>query len=46
MTDVVRYTLPFGVFGVAMRAMIVQQDLRRIFDYRQQRIRELFAAGI
>jgi ligand-binding SRPBCC domain-containing protein len=43
MIDVVRYTLPFGVLGRMVHALKVRRDLRRIFDYRRQRICELFA---
>jgi ligand-binding SRPBCC domain-containing protein len=43
MIDVVRYKLPFGVLGRIVHAWKVRGDLRRIFDYRRQRIRELFA---
>jgi len=42
MIDVVRYTLPFGVLGRIVHALKVRGDLRRIFDYRRQRIGELF----
>ncbi len=42
MIDVVRYRLPFGVFGRIVHALKVRGDMRRIFDYRYQRIRELF----
>jgi hypothetical protein len=43
MTDVVRYTLPFGILGRIVHAVKVRDDVRRIFDYRYQRIEELFA---
>lgn len=42
MIDVVRYRLPFGLLGRVVHAWKVREDVRRIFDYRQQRIRELF----
>jgi ligand-binding SRPBCC domain-containing protein len=42
MIDVVRYTLPLGVLGRIVHAWKVRGDLRRIFDYRSQRIHELF----
>ena len=38
--DVVRYALPFGVLGAAAHP-IVRLQLRRIFSYRQRRVREL-----
>ncbi len=43
MIDVVRYTLPFGALGRLVHALKVRGDVRRIFDYRRQRIQELFA---
>lgn len=42
MIDVVRYVLPFGILGRIVHAMKVRGDVRRIFDYRQRRIAELF----
>ena len=42
MIDVVRYRLPFGVLGRIVHALKVRGDVRRIFDYRRQRIGELF----
>ncbi len=41
MRDVVRYALPFGVFGELARRLFVARDLDAIFDYRAERIREL-----
>jgi ligand-binding SRPBCC domain-containing protein len=43
MIDVVRYTLPFGILGRIVHALKVRGDVRCIFDYRRQRIQELFA---
>ena len=43
MIDVVRYRLPFGLLGRLVHAWKVRGDVRRIFDYRRQRIHELFA---
>ena len=45
MIDVVRYVLPFGVLGRIVHTMKVRSDVRRIFDYRRQRIHELFATA-
>ena len=42
MIDVVRYILPFGILGRIVHAIKFQDDVRRIFDYRSQRIAELF----
>lgn len=43
MIDIVRYRLPFGLLGRIVHALKVRGDVRRIFDYRHQRIQELFA---
>jgi hypothetical protein len=47
MTDIVRYRLPFGMLGRAIHTLRVRRALEQIFDYRFQRINELFAgAGV
>jgi hypothetical protein len=43
MTDIVRYRLPLGVIGRALHSLKVRRDVENIFDYRFQRINELFA---
>ena len=45
MRDSVRYALPFGPLGRLAHALWVRDALARIFDYRLERIRELFGAG-
>ena len=45
MTDIVRYRLPFGMIGCVVHALKVRRDVEQIFDYRIQRINELFPAG-
>ena len=42
MTDVVRYRLPLGWLGRAANALKVRRDLEQIFNYRRDRIAELF----
>lgn len=42
MIDVVRYVLPFGVLGRIVHALSVRDQVRTIFDYRRQRIDQLF----
>jgi ligand-binding SRPBCC domain-containing protein len=42
MSDVDRYRLPFGPLGRRINALMVRRDVKQIFDYREQRIRELF----
>jgi hypothetical protein len=43
MTDVVRYRLPFGWIGRAVRLLKVRRDVEQIFEYRSERINNLFA---
>jgi len=45
MTDVVRYSLPFGMIGRAVHALKVRRDVEQIFDYRFKRIGKLFAGA-
>ena len=45
-TDTVRYRLPFGLLGRAVHALKVRSDVEQIFDYRFERIGELFAAAV
>ncbi|HEY2018626.1 MAG TPA: SRPBCC family protein [Bryobacteraceae bacterium] len=42
MEDVVRYALPLGVLGRAVHWLWVRRDVKSIFDYREERIKELF----
>lgn len=39
--DEVHYAAPFGVLGELAQPLFVKRDLRRIFDYRQQAVREI-----
>jgi ligand-binding SRPBCC domain-containing protein len=41
MRDVVRYALAFGALGEIARRLFVARDLEAIFDYREEKIREL-----
>lgn len=43
MVDTVRYDLPLGPLGDIAHTLMVQRQLKRIFDYRARRIRKLFA---
>lgn len=43
MSDRVQYELPFGILGSVTHRLMVQNQLREIFDYRARRIREIFA---
>ncbi len=44
MRDRVQYELPFGILGDVTHRLIVKGQLRRIFDYRERRIKQLFAS--
>ncbi|HEX6782097.1 MAG TPA: hypothetical protein VF125_08720 [Solirubrobacterales bacterium] len=36
--DRVRYAIPFGPLGELANRLLVQRDLRRIFDYRRDAV--------
>ncbi|RZJ91265.1 MAG: hypothetical protein EOO20_05630 [Chryseobacterium sp.] len=42
MTDIVHYALPFGFLGRIMNKLVVQNKVKAIFDYRRNKIEELF----
>lgn len=42
MTDIVRYALPLGMLGRVVHTAKVRADVQRIFEYRRDRISELF----
>jgi len=42
--DRVRYALPLGPLGALVQRFAVRRDLERVFDFRSQRINELFGA--
>lgn len=42
MTDLVRYRLPMGLLGAGIHRLVVRASLDSIFDYRFQRVREIF----
>ena len=43
--DVVRYSLPLGLLGVAAHDMVVGRQLRRIFEFRQEALRAIWGGG-
>ena len=45
MIDEVSYRLPFGWFGRAMHSVMVRRDLKTIFDYREQTVKQLLEAA-
>ena len=44
MTDIVSYELPLGFLGRLMHPILVKNKLKEIFDYRRQKVDELFIA--
>lgn len=42
MTDIVHYALPFGPFGSLAHALFVKKQLNDIFNYRHDKIEQLF----
>lgn len=42
MTDIVHYALPLGILGRIMNRLVVENKLKNIFDYRYNKIEELF----
>ena len=45
MRDIVDYRMPFGIFGRGVHRLFVRRRLKRIFDFREEKIRFLFSAG-
>jgi ligand-binding SRPBCC domain-containing protein len=39
--DEVHYAAPFGVIGELAQPLLIERDLRRIFDYRQEAVRQI-----
>lgn len=42
MTDIVHYKVPGWMIGDLMNALIVRKKLKKIFDFRRQKVEELF----
>jgi ligand-binding SRPBCC domain-containing protein len=42
MTDIVHYALPMGPLGKLANSLYVQKRLESIFDYRNEKVREIF----
>jgi ligand-binding SRPBCC domain-containing protein len=42
MTDTVHYALPFGILGRIAHSLFIKKQLKDIFDYRRDRIEELY----
>lgn len=44
MTDIIDYQLPLAPFGNFMQPLLIKGKLKRIFDYRKEKMMELFGA--
>ena len=42
MRDIVHYALPLGLLGRLLNQLLVQNKLRQIFNYRQNKLKEMF----
>jgi ligand-binding SRPBCC domain-containing protein len=42
MTDIVSYEIPFGILGKIAHPLLVKKKLTEIFDYRFQKVEEIF----
>jgi ligand-binding SRPBCC domain-containing protein len=43
--DRIAYEVPFGIIGRIAHGLFIKRTLERIFDYREQRLKELLTAG-
>jgi ligand-binding SRPBCC domain-containing protein len=43
MTDIVKYEIPYGIFGSLAKLLFVKNDVEKIFNYRFLKIKELFS---
>ncbi|MNQ40539.1 hypothetical protein D3C85_541960 [compost metagenome] len=46
MTDIVHYALPLGYLGRLMNSLVVRSKLKTIFNYRHNKIEELFNSKV
>ncbi len=44
-TDVVRYSLPFGLLGRSIHALTVRGNVEEIFSYRDEKVRAIFGGS-
>lgn len=42
MEDIIDYKIPFGILGQLMHPLVVKKQLERIFEYREEKLIELF----
>ncbi len=44
--EVVQYAMPFGIFGEWVHKLLVEDDLRRLFDYRYSVLGHVFGSAL
>lgn len=42
MTDIVDYSLPFGIIGIFAHSLIIRKKIKKIFNFRHQTLEKLF----
>lgn len=42
MTDIINYAIPYGFIGRIANSILVENEVRGIFDYREKKVEELF----
>ena len=45
MTDLLHYKIPFGFIGTTVNSLFIKHKIKEIFDYRFQKLEELFNGG-
>jgi ligand-binding SRPBCC domain-containing protein len=45
LTDRVYYQVPYGIFGKVLHVFFIRKTLKRIFDYRKEKLAELLTAS-
>ncbi len=45
MTDEIHYQMPFGLFGEIAHVLFVKRTLKQIFDYRREKLDEIFPSN-
>ena len=44
MEDIIDYKLPFGILGQMMHPLLVKKQLKKIFEFREEKLIELFGS--
>jgi len=45
MSDLLHYKVPFGILGTAVNSLFIKNKIKEIFDYRYNKLEELFNKG-